>query len=68
MTLTQALERADLTKAQLARLVGLKSGEAIRHYETGRRSPPGWRVRQIEEALGVPPGSIDWPRPEGESA
>jgi len=68
MTLTQALEQSGKTKAELARLVGLKGSEAIRHYETGRRSPPGWRIRQIEDALGVPPGSIEWPQPKEASA
>ena len=68
MTLREARERAGMSQQALADRVGLKTADAIGHYEAGRRTPPGWRIAVIEKALGIAPGSIDWPRPGEASA
>lgn len=63
MTLQEARDASGLTQQQLAERVGLRSGNAIGHYEAGKRTPPAWRAREIEKALGLRAGAIDWPRP-----
>ena len=65
-TLREERGRADLTQTALARQVGLNQ-RTISNYESGRRVPSVRRAREIEDALGVAPGSIDWPRPNGEA-
>ena len=66
-TLREERERADLTQTDLARQVGLNQ-RTISNYESGRRVPSVRRAREIETALGVAPGSIDWPRPDYDTA
>ena len=63
-TLREAREavRPRMTQAALARRLGIRQS-AVSAYELGTASPPAWRAQEIEEALGVPPGSIGWPRP-----
>ena len=67
MILREARRRAGVTQAALAAKLGVNP-MTVSGYERGTRNPPAWRVNEIETALGVAPGSIDWPRPEGESA
>lgn len=62
MTLREAREKSGITQAELARRLGLKRA-AVSRYESGDRCPPGWRAREIEKALRVKAGSIEWPRP-----
>lgn len=44
---------AGLSQAQMARALGVKPISAWR-WETGRITPPLWRLRLISEVLGVP--------------
>ena len=67
MDLREARLKARRTQAGLARDVGLKQG-TISAYEAGTRQPPVNTARAIEEALGLPPGSIEWPNPKEASA
>lgn len=47
-------EEAGLSVSELARAVGVTEG-AIRHYETGRQTPPIDKLESLGEALGVNP-------------
>ncbi len=67
MTLREALQAKGRTQASLARDLEV-SEMTVSGYVLGKRQPSAWRARQIEEALGVPAGSIQWPNPKEASA
>ena len=52
-----ARKAAGLSRQQLAEELGLSEG-AIRHYESGRRTPTDEVLAEIADALGVTPHSL----------
>ena len=63
MTLREARQAAHMTQATLARRLGLRQ-TAISSYEVGDSMPSVTRAREIEDILGVLPGSIVFRRRE----
>lgn len=43
--------KANLTQKELAEKIGLKTGEAICQYESGKRTPPSGMLPEIAKAL-----------------
>jgi transcriptional regulator with XRE-family HTH domain len=55
--LREARRKADLSKAELARRVGINDS-AISHYEKGRAAPGKETCARLEDALGLAPGDL----------
>lgn len=62
VTMREARERRGLTQAQLGRLLGWFQTR-VSKYELGTCTPSVHIARAIEDALGVPRGSLEWPEP-----